>query len=50
MPYALLYAHLNTLTYPLLGPAPFPDCEEHELKSFRYAYVSFFFAHKIHSL
>jgi len=28
---------------PLLGPASFLDREEHELKSFRYTYVSLFF-------
>ncbi len=27
---------------PSPGPAPFPNCEEHELKDFGYAYVSFF--------
>jgi hypothetical protein len=28
---------------PFLGPASFLNCEEHELKSLGYAYVSFFF-------
>jgi hypothetical protein len=40
MPYVLLYALLTSLTYYFLGPALFSNCEEHQLKSFGYAYVS----------
>ena len=34
---------------PLPGPASFLNCEEHELKSFRYAYVSLFLSRNIHN-
>ena len=49
MPYGLLYALLTSVTYYFLGPAPFLNCEEHELKSFGYAYTCHIFAHNIHN-